>query len=411
MKKIEASAIYYALFLSVIFALILGGLILFSGFNQNFAMQMDVEEILIDNSKSGIAYGQANFRELEVNQPVNIRLFGQGVDSVEITRKQWGAYTVISSKAVHRNRAHLKIALMGDLSQKKLPNLYLSDFGKPLSLCGTARIEGNCFISESGLKRAYIEGKNYQGSKMVYGTVSPSTRDLPEIKESFVEELMSYKGAFKEWENEDSINVSFAEEGVHYVDDGYLTIDEVNITGQVFLEARDSVFVSKNAVIENAIIKSPVVHIESGFSGTVQVFASEKIVLEENVQLKYPSVLGLIEHDYPKEKNAEVKIGSFSQVIGTVFLISEQPNFRKLPLLTINPEAELDGLVYCQGKTQLKGIIKGHLYSEKMYLKTAASSYENHLLDGQILDELPEGFITANLFEDSKLLTRMSWLN
>ena len=84
-KKIKSSAIYYALYLSLIFALVLGGLILMSGLNQQFAMQMDVEEILIDNASSGIAYGQINFRELEANRPTKIRLFNEGVDSVEIT--------------------------------------------------------------------------------------------------------------------------------------------------------------------------------------------------------------------------------------------------------------------------------------------------------------------------------------
>jgi cytoskeletal protein CcmA (bactofilin family) len=187
-------------------------------------------------------------------------------------------------------------------------------------------------------------------------------------------------------------------------------LDNIVLEGQVILEVKDSIYISRNAIIENAIIKSKIVYIESGFSGTVQIFASQKIVLEESVQLKYPSVLGLIEEEFPTEFGAKITLGKNSQVIGSVFLWSKHPNFRMLPALSISSEAEIDGLVYCAGKTQLRGTINGSLYTNKLFLKTASSAYENHLLDGQLLNQLPDSFVSANLLSENSQLKKIAWL-
>ena len=410
-KKIQASAIYYALFLSVIFALILGGFILLSGFNQNFASQMDVEEILIDNSHSGMAYAQVYFNELENNKPSTIRLYDKGIDSVSILKKNWGAFTILQSTAIHRNRAQSKIAMFGSAISPNQTNLYLTENGRPISLCGDARIEGKCYLPKAGLKRAYINGQNYTGGKLIYGTTQPAKRQLPTLQTGFIDELVQTNGDINQWdENQDSIIVSFSDNGIHFLSDHYINIQNMVIKGQVIIEAKDSVFIGRNAIIENAVIKSKVIYIEAGFIGTAQLFASEHIILEEDVTFKYPSVLCLIEEDFPTDKSSGINIGTGGQVLGTVLLFSKSPNFRKPLQLTVESEAEIDGLAYCAGKTQLKGVINGSLFSEKLFLKTGSSAYENHLLNGKILDQLPSEFVTANLLAETEMLQQIAWL-
>lgn len=403
---------YYALFLSVVFALILGGFILLSGFNQNLSVRADITEILIDNAHSGMAYGQVNFQELKNSEPLQLRLFNNGPDSVEIKKSQWGAYTVLKSTALHKNQRHTKVALFGGETAKAHSNLFLIDRGKPLSICGNTRLEGRCLIPKAGLKRAYIEGKNYQGAKMLYGEKSNSGKQLPEVNSDFISNIRNLSGQITAWEMAvDSIRVSFLDEAIHYISDYYIDLSDKNISGQVIIEARDSVFIAANSEIENVIIKSPVIYVESGFKGNAQLFASNKIILENEVQLSYPSVIGLVEEEFATDGVSEIVIGEQSQVIGSVFLLSEKPNFRKLPQLTIQPKSEIDGLVYCQGRTQLKGTVNGFLYTDRFYLKTAASSYENHILDGKIIDQLPDDFTPVNLLSDITKLERIEWLN
>lgn len=411
-RKLKASSIYYALFLSIVIALILGGMVLFSGVTRQFTSSLEVEEILMDNAVSGMEYAQANFAELPESQAVFVRLFGEGIDSVQLKRKPWGAFTILESKALHGRTSFMRIALTGQVSSPDDPNLFVADLGRPIAICGETRLEGKLALPESGVKRAYIEGKNYVGDKLLYGEKLTSNRNLPPVNELFVNGFTTVTGDLKPWDkNMDTLQVSFAESGVHFVSDSYASIQGMTLEGQIVIESRDSIFVGSDADLSNVILKSPVVYFEEGFTGTVQVFATERIVLENKVLLKYPSVLGLIEEEFPKEEQAEIRLGEQSQVIGSVFLFSRNENFRLPVQLTVGKEAAIDGFAYCKGKTQLEGTVNGHLYTERFYLKTKSSTYENHLLDASITDALPDEFVYIPLLNSTNRLTRISWLN
>ncbi|MEO9545733.1 MAG: hypothetical protein ABJG68_15735 [Crocinitomicaceae bacterium] len=409
--RLKSSSIYYALFMSLIISLFLGGMILFSSVNKQFSTQLEIQDRLIQNANSGVEYGLANYQEFEGEISKTIDLFGESIDSVDISKKQWGAYVVINSEAHFKGKTYAKVALAGQMNQLNEPNLFIVDQGRPITISGETRLEGKIAIPKSGLKRGYIEGKNYQGDKMIYGSQTESSKSLPKIQDGFKDDLLSFGGLITKWENSDSIVKSFSEEGVHYISDGYISIKNEYLAGQIVIEAKDSIFIGRNAQLSEVIVKSKVVHVQAGFIGTIQVFASEKITIEEDVTLMYPSVLGLLEETFPLKQQNRISIGENSQVIGSVFALTENPNFRLPVQIDIAKEAKVDGLVYCQGKTQLKGTVNGNLYTEKFYLETPSSKYENHLLDAKILNDLPEDFVYISLFENQNPLNQLKWLN
>ena len=408
--RLKASSIYYALFLSVIVALFLGGMILFSGVNKQYASQLEIQERLIDNAYSGVQYGLANSQEISDQEPLELLLFGKATDSVLIERKKWGAFEVIVSTAHHGRNHYSKIALAGQQILPQQPTLYLVDQGRPLSICGETRIEGPCKIPQAGLKRAYIEGQNYLGTEMIYGSSSNSNKGLPEINTQFIDQISTFQGEIRIWENLDSLTQSFSEPGIHFVDDHFASLSNTYLSGQIIIETKDSIFVGATAQLDQIILKSKVIYIQKGFKGSIQAYASEKIVLEDEVTLLYPSVLGLLEESPLGDENSQITIGAKSQVIGSVFALSEKPDFRKPVQISIAKEAEIDGLVYCQGRTQLNGTVKGSLYTQKFFLETPSSKYENHLLNGKILNGLPEEFVFIALLEQDAPLTQIAWL-
>jgi len=180
------------------------------------------------------------------------------------------------------------------------------------------------------------------------------------------------------------------------------------VDGAVWIEAKDSVFIGAGCQLESTVIRANVIYVESGFQGTAQLIARERITLGEKALLKYPSVVAVVE-DEPLEYPSQMILKSTAQVIGTVFLIPANNDFRRMPELIIEEEAEVDGLVYNKGKTQLRGTVNGSLYTSKFFLKTTSSSYENHILDGKVLNQLPNDFVCVDLFEmnDPMPLTQM----
>ena len=407
--RLKASSIYYALFLCVIIGLFLGGMILFAGINKQFEARIDIQDRLMNNANSGIEYGLTNYREIS-EEGSELLLFDSQIDSVNVHRKVWGAFEVIASEAHHGKFHSNKVTLCGHLKDPSESNLFVADLGRPISLCGETRLEGKCLLPKAGLERAYIEGQNYKGDKMVYGSEGIAERSLPATNQGFRDQITSIKGDVQQWDNPDSVNHSFHEEAIHFVHDGVVSLKDNSLNGYVYLDVRDSIFVGKDAQLDHVILRARVVYIQQGFKGNLQAYATERITLEEEVQLTYPSVLGIVEERFPEKENATITIGQKSQVLGSIFAISESPNFRLPVQISVEEEAIVHGLVYAQGRMQLKGIVNGSVYTSKFYLETPSSKYENHLLNAKIKNELPDDFVYIPIMETDEPLTKIEWL-
>lgn len=403
-KKINASSLYYALFLSVVMGIIAGTSVLLSGATSNLLLRLETEENLGDLVHSGIEYGLTNFESLPLSQSTSVQLFEDDVDSVKILMKKWGAFYLISASAQHGNLSRHQTVLAGQTAEEDLFNFYLSDLGRPVSVCGETSLEGKIAVPESGFKRAYIEGKNFTGNAYYSGSKVNSNRNLPPYNPEILDYTF-HDATIQIWNNEeDSVRVSFLEKPIHFISDHTISLNEIYLDGQIIIESDDSIFVGSNAQLQFVILKSPIIHFEEGFTGTVQCLASEKITIEKNCRLLYPSVLGLVETEFPEEENHSITIGEKSQVMGTVYCISTAPNFRKPVAFKMSELSEFDGLAYCTGRTQFQGTIKGFLYTEKLHLETKSSTYENYLLDAQLKNTLPKEFIVAPLFQSQQSL-------
>ena len=409
-QRVKASAMIYALFLLTVVSIVIAGLFQLSSLNHQLSSKFEIEEILVNNSESGIAYAQAYFLEIKPNTKNAVRLFNEGIDSVELTKKNWGAYQIIESKAIHNHKSYTKMVMVGSKSKLDYPNLYLADLGRPLSLSGKTKIEGNCKLPESGVKRAYIANESYQGEKLIYGTKGESEKQLPKINDELILQMNLMEGEKQEWDNSlEQFYCPFDSVAVHFYSENPIYITEQTFRGQIIIESKDSIVISANANLRDVIIKSPKIIIEEGFRGNIQCLATEKIEIQEYVILEYPSVLSLIENNQ-KELPSTINIKSNTQIIGSIFLISEAPNFRKPIKLMIDKGAVVNGFVYCNGETELKGKINGSIYTQSFYLKTASSAYQNHLLNAEILNQLPEEFIPIPLLEVSNQIKIVQWL-
>ncbi len=409
-NKIKASAIQYALVLTVVIALLLGGLILFSGASRSIETQFHIQEKLRFNAISGIEYGKAFMEELALNEPKQLVLFDGGIDSVAVTKKNWGGYTILVSDAYHGNNSFQKMAMVGHLPDHESKSLVLADLGSPLSVCGRTVIKGHCELPKRGIKRAYIAGQNYIGDKLLYGTKSTSQSHLPAIDQPFLNQINQPVLVEKqEWELVDSLVVSFSESPKYFYSAGPVSVSDCVLKGQIIIESGDSIFVGGNSKLENVILKSPVIYFETGFEGDVQVFSSHKITTEPNVTFRYPSVMGLIETER-REKASILKLGEGTILLGSLFVTSDTPDFRKEVRLDISKSSYVAGLTYCNGKTQLNGKVNGQILTKKFYLKTASSTYENHLLNAEIVNDLPEGFATIPLLNRPEKYKTLAWL-
>ncbi|WP_136464896.1 hypothetical protein [Flagellimonas onchidii] len=376
---LKAGSLYYAIMVCVLVGICCSALLLMSHFSNLFALNMETRTELLENNRSATNYYLAKVESLK-NGSETIDLFENGIVS-HGTVSQWGLYPVLHVRSVFKKDTVSRSVLVGRKLESR-PALYLVDNDKPLQMVGKAKIVGDAHLPKKGIKRGYITTQSFSAFTFLEGTKYRSKNKLPELKEAFYlpEQRNDTIHFLDEFEKVKPIYRTFEDKPLHI----RMLENQImgrELMGKIVLRAQDSIFIKKDNRFEDILIDAPIVAFEKGFEGTVQVIASQKVVLGENVTLKYPSTI------YLKGKALEetkVNLAESSKILGKVVMTGVLGNNKGFNVIHIAKNAQVVGEVYCEGSTDLKGEILGTLYTGNFYLRTKASSYENYIAEGVI---------------------------
>jgi len=398
--KLKAAAMYYALTISLVIAVLVSLLILLAFFNKTRSIQYSQQINLINNCNSGIEYLKSSNVE---NGVYTLDLYGNGNDSVFLKKQIWGLYAMISSTAFYKDKKIVKSILLGANSSKHHnTSLFLSNNNKSISLSGKTIIKGNAYLPKGGAKRANIEGKNYVGSELIYGTTNVSENTLPELNPNVLNNLklnnLQENLVLKTIEDlftQQNFDISFSENTYLFESKKNINLANVDLQNNIIVNSENIIYVNKNAKLENVLIIAKAVIIEDNFEGSIHIIAQDSIIVGEKVFLNYPSSLIA-----QSETSNYIKIGNNTQIKGALVLLGKNEN-KKTPFFKIEEGVEITGDVYCSGKTMLKGSVYGSLFTEGFYLKTPSAVYENYLLDVVIdASQKPKEFLSGIVFND-----------
>ncbi len=420
--RVKAGALLYALFLVLVISIISSSFILVNYYNNTLVIQSLKKEQLYQDVNSGINYGLTFHQEIPINSEVDIDLFDDDISKVSIGKKHWGAFYLISSKASWRNKIVSKSALIGaNINEGENIALYLADQNKPLSLTGKTEITGNCYIPKSGVKRAYIEGKSFVGNKLINGTKFNSNKTLPPInkeliaenlknfipKESITDSLMD----FELFIEQDSIINSFSNKTLVLYSPVSIDISNKVVEGNIIIQSDAQIVVNRSAVISNAILYAKGIVLKENVKGNMQLFAQDSILIEDNCELNYPSVVALLgKGNAVFSRKIICKEGI--EIKGSIFLSNENYDRKNQAIVSIGNKTIVTGQVYSSELLELKGEVFGGVFCKKIILKTPSSVYENHLMDAVInRAELSEHFVGIPLTESIENQRIIKWLN
>jgi len=420
---IKASALFYSIIISLLIAIISSSLILFSYLTTIQYDSIEISQRLRMNVDSGINLLLSKQSIVGINEELKIKLFDELEDSISVSRKQWGAYEVVISKANFKSNSCVKVAQIGfKFNPADRFSLYLQDNDKPLSVCGQTKIKGDAFIPKAGIKRAYIEGQNFIGSTLVDGKIQQSSKVLPPTNPNFFdlisEKYFNSKNDFSDSllelnlnEYQDTINNSFNNKTIVINFTNSINLTGASLIGNVMVISSRQINVSKNSVVKNAILIAPKIIFEQDFKGCLQAFASDSIILKENIRLDYPSCLGLIK-SAPLPSLSSIIISENDSIYGNIFAIKKIIDPLKEVAILLKKKSFVYGQIYSSGSVDAQGVIYGSLMCSKITLTTPSSLYENHLLNSEIDEaKLSKHFIGINLIEQSSYKDIVQWLD
>jgi hypothetical protein len=376
-QKISGSALSYAILFVLLLSLIAGGLIsVFSAFNrQNIVFQTN-ENLFFDNRAA------LKFAELNSAWKVDsVQYLHPSGDTSLIKRKKWGLFDGFAIRTYKGNQEVSGFYLLGSKSSSAIPGLVQFSGSEGLKITGKTKLEGSLFISNGKIERAYIAGKNFEYQELYHGKLNETKEHHWELKANLFPDNISFTDKEERVYSGQNINQTFFDKTILF--SGASANIHSMISGNVILNFTDSITIESSSNLENVCVYAPLVRIKKGFKGSMQIFATEKVILEDSVALNYPSSI-VVKGKEGSSSNSIIHIGEYGKLIGGIVLITENFDFRNPPRLIVSKNATVGGIVYNVGTTELYGGIFGHIYTGDFECKVAGGVYTNHLVDATI---------------------------
>jgi hypothetical protein len=401
---IQARALFYALVVSFLIALISGLLISLSHLQRLQQIDQNQHARLNRNVKSGINLLLGSLQDEIPVQYVDV--YHDGEDSIIIAKKSWGMFSAASVAAFAQTiggKDTLGRSIL--IGEKPLPNsypaLYLADRNFPLSLSGHTAVRGTAYLPAAGVKRSSIGGSPYVGTQLIYGAQQRSGAELWAVSKSSILKIQNYFSQPSEHQQElsDSLRQPFTQSTI-IISGQSVQITTQELAGNIIVKANGEITVHRGSQLDGILLFAPKIIFKAGFKGEVQAFATDSIIVEEGCSLTYPSVLGLLQCGRSLG-SVSLNIGNSCDVKGLVFA-AQATYFRKQPLVSIGEKTTVTGLVWVDGLLELRGTVLGSVQCKLFNLTLSGGVHQNHLLNATIdQNGLPKGFV-GPFFNDKK---------
>lgn len=391
---IRASALSNAIFVCLLISIFSGCLVLISHYQSLLNYKLEFKGVLINTNNASFEYYLSNPEALSYDEFSPSDIFENDIITYS-KKKKWGFYDILMSSTVFKNDTINKIGLVGTSeTDKNFPALFVTNYDKPLKLSGQSKIIGISKVPNGFIEQAYINGP--QGNAVeIRGQQFTSEDKLPKITSSIELSIYNYEKVSLDRFKSNEVFNSFLSKTIVIDISGNSNLSAFNIKGNIILYSTGTVTISNSTKLTDIVLFAKNVVVESGFKGNLQIISENDVILERHALLEYPSSI-FVKNDIDSVK---VHLKPFSKIAGGIVIEGDNYINSLNRTLIIDKEASVYGSIYCYGSTQLEGEVIGHLFTDRFFLKTQFSDYENVILNGTInSDSLPKGFVQLPLF-------------
>lgn len=392
---IKAHSLLYAIYVCLIVAVLCGTLLYFATLYNQLNLYYNLQEELYIQNQSVVNFALGN---KTIPVPIEMEEYSNIEGYYET--KNHGLLSLILAKTYIANDTVTSVHFVGAYTFDKTA-VFLTNLSKPLSYSGKVTLVGNNQLPSPFIEVSYLS--NIQNKLSLNGKTTISGSQLPTINPTFQKTLHGIKS-----EKIKLIDLEKIKDSMYY--NSFFnetkeiqiksTIGNVIYKGNFILRSEDSIRIKKNTVLEDVILMAPKITFEEGFKGTVQAFASKRIELEKKVILNYPSVICIYNNS---AEECEIKIKKECKISGAIVLFGNPEEMIDKNSIEIEEGGLLIGDLYCSGKLMLKSDVYGAVYSNRFFLKTTSSSYDNMIQEIEINAlKRPNYFISIPLFDTKK---------
>lgn len=391
--KVKAGALQFVLFIAVVIAILLLTFVTLSYSHAFFGKKTSMLIQVVKKAdlaaeyllQANIAFNDTILLDLALDDPIKVKAI----------KTHWGIfekYTIVTSFEKLKFSKHI---LVGGAIKTSAAALYLRDVNRPMIIVGNAKITGEAYLPKQGIRPGNIAGNSYFLPQLIYGQQKLSKQSLPELLprvRAHIQSLSTYnflEGAadILSLNQISKLEVTF-NAPTKLIHDDVLVLSNIQITGNVVLQASQKIIVEPSAILKDVLLIAPEIIIKEGVSGTFQGFASKNIMVGKGCRLAYPSALVVVDNSGSALSKVEQKPNITFQentiFNGVVMYLSKSEAQFFYPQIKIESNTEIIGEVYCEKALELEGLVTGCVSTSQFMALANGSIYQNHLYNGQI---------------------------
>jgi hypothetical protein len=422
--KIKSGALQFTVFVSVLIALLMVGLILYA---YTFIYMKEQSKGAIENIQLSNIGIQTLLEQKEFNtDTVQVGFIEKENQTIKVHLSQWGIFEKGVSTCQFRKKEFTKIAIIGSLlNTDESPTLFLQETYNALIVVGTTTVKGIAYLPEQGVNSGYIAGQSYYGSQLVYGSIKKSSKELPQPKKSLLETVEYDLKQYRPLDQDDYISLeknsriinSFKKKTKSIYFKNPIILENKIITGNIIIKSETSIVVKNTALLKDVILIAPIIEIEDETTGVFQAIASKKITVGKACKLSYPSALVLFQDNKnnPDEIAADsmdnkIFIDSKSVIKGNVCYFQTKTTSDFQTQILLEKEANIKGQVYCNGNFDIRGTVSGSVITKQFLANQSGSVFVNHIYNGTIENQNIPNIYGGIVLEQEQPKTILKWL-
>ncbi|MEL7532733.1 MAG: hypothetical protein AAFN10_15545 [Bacteroidota bacterium] len=405
--KLSGSSLIYSLMISLLVSTLLSAYLMADFSYRGLVRRTYAEMRVQDNLRSAIVLALDEERQLGFEA----FSYWHESDSIGITYENWGGYKLVHAKTRHQQSSGSLSALIGQKLPLGARSFVLSDEGYPLVLKGQTRIRGEIAVPQAEILTERYNGAAFMGSYPPVGKVKASRRlsqgDFPDIPWQIKRSLDSLSRLRLQdplpYLLEEDIVQSWAGPVRRIQAQGRMIIRGGSYKGKLMLMARESIEIDAQAAMEDVILIAPTIKVGNGVRGRFQVFASDSLLLGDEVQLQFPSLLAV---SAKPGRPSFLAIKTGCRIEGAVLFyqpIDSTTSSNLRPQVSIGDRSTVYGTLHVAGNLTLNGVVGGMVIAKGFVLRTAVGTVRNHLLNAQLLkDRLAPAYAGPFLFDKAE---------
>lgn len=406
----------FALFIAVVLVLITSLILSMNAMSSRSNDLVLRKHVCRTNIRNAIVLALAEPDLFKSGQTKAFSLFDEFDDSVSVTRNFWGLYeTIIASTKVQDQKLSQSVLANTFWDNADLPSLWIAPSQFRCKAGGSTIIEGKCKVPGGRFEKTTLNKVPFTGTVPVSSLIDNTDR-IPELPDYLsrlkFEEIISQLPPDCIMNNSEPFDGyrSFAEPCLVTYFAGNTMIEKGNISGNQIIICNGILALSEKVQMKDIIVIAQSILFENNFEGSLQSFARDSIITGDNCSFNYPSAF-VIYSENNDNSPAKISLGADSKMSGTILCWSIRPTIRNHFITVLSEKSRIDGNIFCNGYTEMNGVVEGHVITRNTMLHLAGGTHENTLFNCMITEtEKNNEQYGLNLLSDTKKMKKVKML-